>query len=288
MTTSTADPQTAANYLNFINYAYTMYEKHPDSLTPPTPHDFPANYKISLYLTAEDPWTLPPYKRVFYGFLAAADDPSLPDILAVRGTEGLPEWINDFDVIPTSFTVPDSYIAGGFSNIFTSLAWRFPNGDPAELDSSLASTNAGVVFAGHSLGGAIVTMIALNYWYFSAPSAPFAIYTAASPAVGCTVFAQAFNELVPNSSRYINEFDGIASALDVLYTQVNGDGIELGSVDVWPTPGCEHSLETYLWLIDPAGYSLPSDCSWTASVERENFIKVVERRRLALSQPQPV
>ncbi|HEV3038569.1 MAG TPA: lipase family protein [Candidatus Angelobacter sp.] len=276
---SPVNPTSPADYLNFVNYAYEMYDNDPNSLTPPTPDDFPSNYSINLYLTAVDPWA---EQRVFYGFLAKSTDPKAPQILAVRGTDGLPEWLNNFNIVPASFPVPNTYVSGGFSNVFTTLQWEFPGKTLMDTKSALATTaNSGVVMAGHSLGGAIVTMIALYFWYTSPPTTPFWIYTAASPAVGCSEFADEFNTLVPNSSRFINQWDIVAGALDLIYTQVNGDGVPLESDDVWPTPGCEHSLYTYLWLIEPSAYPLHSDCSWGDLAKREVFAKIAVRRRTA-------
>jgi hypothetical protein len=274
----------AANTLNFVNYAYEMFENNPGNLSPPTPPDFPTNdYKIVANLTAVNPWA----GREFFGFVAAPNNTASPVILAVRGTDGLPDWLNDFDIVPASFVVPNTWVAGGFSNLFTTLQWTAPGAAPVELKSMLATANGGVAFAGHSLGGAIVTMMALDFWYKNPPKIPFTIYTAASPAVGCSNFAQQFNRVVPNSSRFINDLDAVAGSLDAFYTQVNGDGIPLFSVDIFPTPLCEHSLETYLWLIDPKNYSLAQSCSWFDAAKREAFVTMTTKRRAARAKAQP-
>jgi hypothetical protein len=275
----------AANTLNFIKYAYEMFENNPDNLSPPPPPDFPTNYTILANLTAVNPWA----GREFFGFLTAPKDLASPSILAVRGTDGIPDWMNNFDLLPADFVVPNTWVAGGFSNLYTTLQWTAPGagGAPVELKSMLAKANAGVAFAGHSLGGAIVTMMALALWYQNPPRFPFTIYTAASPAVGCSNFAQQFNQVVPNSSRFINDLDLVAGSLDAIYTQVNSDGIPLFSADIFPTPGCEHSLFTYLWLIDPKNYSLAQDCSWLDAARREVFATMTTKRRAARAKAQP-
>jgi hypothetical protein len=274
----TITEQQAAGYLKFVDYAYTMFGEDGTNLVPLPPPDFPENYKILVYLNAVDPVD---EVRVFFGFLAYATDGSAPAVLAIRGTYDLVEWLNDADVLPEPFEpIPGSYIAAGFDDLYATIGWRTLDTSAFDPVAAIKSQAQGVVVAGHSLGGALGTLMIAS-WVSALPilNAGLSICTAASPAVGDETFASGFNTLVANSSRYINELDGVASVLDPIYTQVNGDGIPLGpSWDIIPTPGCEHSLDSYLWLMDPGSYSLPSDCSWADAVRRERLKTVVQAR----------
>jgi hypothetical protein len=273
-------------YLGFVDYAYAMYGQDGTNLTPPTPSDFPTNYQVVTYLNAVDPIS---DTRVFFGFLAYATDGSAKAVLAIRGTYNLVEWINDVDVYPVPFApIPNSFVASGFDKLYSTVGWINVDGTQFDLRSRLAASATGVVVAGHSLGGALGTML-ISSWLSAFPilNDGISIITAASPAVGDGTFAAGFNNLVQNSARFINVLDSVAGSLDWIYTQVNGYGIELGpSWDVVPSPGCEHSLNTYLWLLEPGGCSALGDCCWADATAKKNLQTVVEakRGRRAISQ----
>jgi hypothetical protein len=277
----TLTKQQAAYYLNFVNYAYTMYGQDGTNLMPPTPPGFPKNYKILAYLNAVDPVF---GSRVFFGFLAYATDGSTPAILAIRGTYNLSEWINDADIYPEPFPpIPGSYVAAGFWKLWDTVGWINPDTTPCDALAAVQSQATGVIMAGHSLGGALGTLLMAS-WISALPilNAGLTLCTAASPAVGDSTFATGFNTLVENSYRYINVLDGVAGSLDLIYTQVNGDGHQLGpSWDVYPSPLCEHSLETYLWLLVPGPCSQLGDCCWT-DLEKKQRLQIVVEARLAL------
>ncbi|WKY12666.1 hypothetical protein Q1695_003901 [Nippostrongylus brasiliensis] len=68
----------------------------------------------------------------------------------------------------------------------------------------------GVVFTGHSLGGAIAAMSAVKAVKLGLLSTEqVTIYTYGEPRVGDYTFAKNFDELVRNSYRVVNRFDSV-------------------------------------------------------------------------------
>lgn len=268
-------------YLQFVNAAYAMYEADPNNLTPAA-QGFPdSSYQILMYLTATDPES---GVRVFFGFIAAdpANTQTKPGIIAIRGTDNYSEWMTDFDATPTPFApFPGSYVATGFDEFASGIVWVDPNGQTCDPVATLGEAYPkGFVMTGHSLGGAIATLVAAG-WLAAVPQLMMTLVTAASPAVGDAAFANAFNAVAQNLSwRYINYFDVVASAFDAFYTQVSNE-IGLYSFDIIATPGCEHSLETYIYLLSPNGTPCTSGCC-IIDEDRKQYMRTVFSQRRAL------
>lgn len=247
--------QQVIDYLGFVNSAYLMYGQDGTDLTPP-PLGFPPGYAVLCYLNSVDPAS---GVRVFFGFIAGNPSVPGPAVLAIRGTYNYSEWLTDFHADPTPFPpLPGSNVATGFYEFYQGLQWLLPDKSEADAMEVLKSNNQGVVLTGHSLGGAIATLLMASYMS-AIPSLMLTLVTAASPAVGDYEFYTQFNSLVANSYRYINDFDTVASFLDTFYYQVN-TGIQLYSFDIWFTPECEHSLQTYIYLLSPPGTACNTSC----------------------------
>lgn len=254
-------------YLGFVNSAYLMYGQDGTDLTPP-PQDFPPGWKVLSYLNSVDPVT---GVRVFFGFIAGNPSVPGPGVLAIRGTYNFSEWLTDFDAIPTPFPpLPGSYVATGFYEFYQGLQWILPDKSAVDPATIIKANNEGIVLTGHSLGGAIATLMMASYMA-AIPSLKLSLVTAASPAVGDYQFYTEFNTLVKNSYRYINDFDTVASFLDAFYYQVN-TGIQLYSFDILFTPECEHSLETYIYLLSPSGTPCNTSCC-IFSAEQKNCLE---------------
>ena len=268
-------------YLEFVNAAYTMYETDPNNLTPKA-QGFPdSKYEILIYLTSIDPSS---GSRVFFGFIAT--DPSAagskPGILAIRGTDNFCEWLTDFDATPIEFLpFPGSYVATGFDEFLNGIKWLDADGEAVKVDASLAlNWPKGLVLAGHSLGGALATLLAAS-WLSAINALKLTLVTAACPACGDELFQTRFDELAGERSwRYINEGDVVASSLDLFYCQVE-NGIDLFSFDILPTPTCEHSLETYLYLLSPEETPCTSHCCFFDEAAKSRLRQLLEERRQA-------
>jgi hypothetical protein len=284
----------AITYLNFVNSAYLMYGQDGHDLRPPA-IDIPPGYAITAYMSSIDPES---GKRVFFGFLAGSPNLQAPAILAIRGTYNFSEWLSDADLLPVAFPPysndqSTAYVETGFYEFYQGIAWLPPHGSGADFMSTLdavGTNHQGIVIVGHSLGGSMGTLVAADL-SVSAPNLKVQLVTAASPATGDETFAGMFNAMVPNSYRYINDFDTVASFLDGLYTQVD-TGIQLYSFDIYPTPECEHSLFTYIYLLSPDGTPCTTDCcivsgdSETRSQVR--LLHAMRQRRLVALRERPL
>jgi hypothetical protein len=180
----------------------------------------------------------------------SATDPA--DIfIAVRGTEGVWEWIQDFKFLPRSFpNVPGSGLTeDGFTCMYLSFSFT-PSPSTAFMQDlkALLPSNAMVTVAGHSLGAAIATLLALDMSVNT--TFPVILYTLASPRVGDLSFHNLFNHVVPNAYRVANRLDIVTkNPSPPLYWHV-GDETELvpGSATKFSL-GCEHFLSTYFNML---------------------------------------
>ncbi len=266
--------ENAANLAQFLDYAYTFSAGAlPGDYPPPFPLGLPAGYTIvALAQAVDDFWgyTNPQY----YGIVAVTAGQI---VVAIRGTGDITEWLIDFEFPFSTF----QQIGGagsveyGFYSVFSTMAFVDPNGNPFNLTAYLINALASnpeteIVIEGHSLGGAIVSMLALVTVYENAALRnATTVYTFASPAPGDGNFAGFYNNNGPQTWRIWNPWDLVTSTPPALvgYVQVAGGGVKLA-----PTIGqleqydflsidCNHSLLTYQWLLDSSFPLLPS-CEW--------------------------
>jgi pimeloyl-ACP methyl ester carboxylesterase len=119
-----------------------------------------------------------------------------------------------------------------------------------------------VTICGHSLGGALATLLALDLAANTAFAEP-AVYTYGSPRTGDSLFAATYDQVVKNSYRVTNRLD-VVTALPPTFV---GYEHVLTPYELNParlvkcTLICEHSLATYLHLLSlqTGGPVLPLD-----------------------------
>jgi pimeloyl-ACP methyl ester carboxylesterase len=199
-------------------------------------------------------------------------------VLAIRGTDNYLEWFTDFNAFPTHFPpLPGSNVATGFYEFYQGLQWILPDKSAVDPTSIIQANQEGIVLTGHSLGGAIATLMMASY-LAAIPALKLSLVTAASPAVGDFQFFTQFNALTSNSFRYINELDIIASFLDLFYYQVN-IGFSFHSFDIIPSPACEHSLQTYIYLLSPPGTPCNTNCCIGNPEERNALSELYKGRK---------
>lgn len=272
----------AISYFNFVNSAYLMFGQDGLNLRP-IPVDIPRGYAVTDYMSSIDPDS---GQRVFFGFLAQSPKLQAPAILAIRGTYDISEWYTDADILPVEFapySTPKAtaYVATGFYEFYQGIEWLSAHGSGSKFMKTLdvvKGNQQGVVIVGRSLGGSMATLMAADLSVI-APKLKVQVVTAASPATGDQVFGAAFKRLVPKSYRYINDLDTIASSLDAFYRQV-ATGIRLISYDIYPTPGCEHSLLTYIYLLSPDGTPCTTDCCILSDdMDTRNRVRILHEMR---------
>jgi predicted lipase len=243
------DPVKAAYYGEFVKAVVAMYLSDPDNLQP-APKDFiPGPWKLSAWITMSDfDWQNKKLTEIpkFYGIVVRQIANPNNRIIAIRGTQGGVEWLDDANsIIQVPFQqVPGSgMVAFGFEQIYSTLqvtpvplstqgsaAAAAPklSGSFAEQLAQLAAHEeaqlgtaqeaAGnslrlprpTVVTGHSLGSALATLFVAENSANNAFNITL-ISTLASPKVGNQKFVDFFNGLSAkqpfDSWRIVNTLD---------------------------------------------------------------------------------
>lgn len=202
---------------------------------------------------------------VSFGFVA--QDPAGNVVVAIRGTEGIYEWLQDatFLAVKCPFLAGAGMTEDGFTAVYGSLK-NAPGLAGVPLVKILGSLPypkpaTSLTICGHSLGGALATLLALDVaanGKFLQPT----VYTYASPRTGDPQFADTYNQVVPKTCRVANRFDLVPKVpLPPLYEHVQ-TLFELNPMlRVKMDLLCEHHLTSYLYLLSRlgAGPVLPLD-----------------------------
>jgi predicted lipase len=184
-------------------------------------------------------------------------------VIAIRGTEGTLEWIHDADflLVPCPFLTGAGHTEDGFTAMYESLRTGVVANSPTVVNAlpklSFPRSVSSVTICGHSLGGALATLLALDVAANTVYKNP-SVYTFGSPRTGDSLFASTYDQVVKNSYRVANRLDIVPT----LPPPVDYDHVlnpyELNPIQLLPLPpkilvkfdpGCEHSLQTYLYLL---------------------------------------
>jgi hypothetical protein len=236
------DTAEAFLYGQFVQAAYLMYaQQNPDPLRP-EPVGIPDGYELGAWIHMSD-FILADEIPKFYGIVAFNQANPDSRIIAIRGTEGAIEWIDDAAAIPVPFRqVPSAgRVAQGFDKIYSTLKVvkrplpefaahaeaavpeTFSGSFADQLEQLATSREAerGItrpriadgsrpqrptIVAGHSLGSSLATLFVME----NASKRKFDISmlcTFASPRVGDTQFMHTFNQLPIDSWRIVNSPD---------------------------------------------------------------------------------
>lgn len=272
------DLSKAIEFAQLLNAAYAI---QPDDLTSAAGQQVTAGgraYTVLSSIYANDLATdMNPEggnNRVSIGLICQANGTGEVAI-AIRGTEGIWEWIHDlqFLLVPCPIVAASGNTEDGFTAMYRSLRTGVDAGSPT-VAQSLATLAANppitsVTICGHSLGGALATLVAFDVAVNSAFREP-TVYTYASPRTGDSSFANTFNHVMKNSFRIASRMDVVPHVpLPPLYEHVL-TSYELNPVQLLPLPPkvlvkwdlqCQHSLDTYLYLLSlrAGGTVLPLD-----------------------------
>lgn len=235
------DPGKAAFYGQFVAAAYAMYAVNNNDLRP-APKNLPAGWELSAWIHMKD-FLFQITEMKFYGIVV--HEVANPDnrIIAIRGTEGIVEWLDDaasIVMVPFRQVPSAGRVAFGFDNIYSTMkvvpvphaarAVAPPAAEP-ELAGSFADqleqlalrreAERGVahefaagrmrrerptIVTGHSLGSALATLFVLENSVKHKFDIPL-ISTLASPKVGNLEFVHVFNALPLTSWRIVNVRD---------------------------------------------------------------------------------
>ena len=145
---------------------------------------------------------------VFFGFVLRSDRDQL---MVFRGTQTQAEWVSNIRSgqrrYPTDLAEPQlGWVHNGFLTIATSQLR--PN--PAELADEVLDPGLPLYITGHSLGGALATIAAMDLAHRVPGLADrIRLYTYAAPRVGDPSFPESFRRLVPNAYRVANVADTV-------------------------------------------------------------------------------
>ncbi|WP_134704863.1 lipase family protein [Ammoniphilus sp. YIM 78166] len=133
------------------------------------------------------------------GYIAESDEEI---IVAFRGTETNWDRLTDLSTRPVSFPfVPQGgEVARGFLILYRLIRFQLGN------TLGKLSSQKRLFVTGHSLGGALATMAALDIAVNTKFKRPI-VYTFASPRVGTSTFADTYNRIVKCSFRIYNVND---------------------------------------------------------------------------------
>jgi triacylglycerol lipase len=291
------DPKQAAFYGQFVAAAYDMYASNQVDLRP-APKNIPVGWELSAWINMSD-FFFQIEDPKFYGIVV--HEIANPDnrIIAIRGTEGIVEWLDDASsivMVPFKQAPSAGRVAFGFDKIYSTMkVVPVPRPAPAtaefiepELTGSFGDqleqlalrreTERGVVHAfaegrnrrdrptivtGHSLGAALTTLFVLE----DSLKHKFDISlvsTLASPKVGNLEFKQIFDSLPLTSWRIFNTRDVVPKIPPTIPFVVDYEHVDAAySFDSSPFAkknlGCYHSLDTYLHWLN-GGLPLAPEC----------------------------
>lgn len=231
----------------FILAAYDLFAQgDPGTFAPP------AGYNLVSKVYADDITDDSSDFKVF-GFIARSNNDV---VVAIRGTEGVLEWIGDFELALGRFPFANAgNVEQGFNGFYSSFHTAPNNTSPRVVDALTDLIAGGGVktlrITGHSLGSALATMLALDVAANAVFTTPV-VYTFASPRVGDKVFAGTYDSLIETSWRIanVNDIVPLLPPQFVGYVHVDAE-YPINSDDRCKhTVACWHSMETYLSTLD--------------------------------------
>ena len=258
------DLNSAILYAELVNAAYAIAPANNTNAAGQVVTAGAASYQVVTSIFANDLATdMNPARgnsRVSIGLILQAATGNT--VIALRGTEGIREWIHDaeFLMVPCPILPGSGHTEDGFTAMYLSMTTTL---DPAcpSVTRSLPTLNfpkpvTSLAICGHSLGGALATLLALDVAAHTAFKNP-AVYTYASPRTGGPQFAATYNQVVPTTSRIAGRLDLVPKLpLPPVYEHVLGlyelNSVQLGippKILIKPDLVCLHILTSYLYLM---------------------------------------
>jgi hypothetical protein len=275
----TMNPATAVTWGPFIQAAYNQFVSDPGQVNPAAITGMPAGYTLVRTIQMTDSFG-PVQSRVFYGFVAVGGTPQTA-VVALRGTATTTEWWNDFlwDLVPFTRVSGGGNVAQGFCDIYNTFGTMTPGQQqstpaPATFAADVAQAaieglaaevdpaDLPVVVTGHSLGGALATLLVADLTANTQLRPQ--VWTFASPNVGDATFAARY--AAPNrvSWRIYNQADVVpyfpVDIFDHYQPVTTGYAINSLGKAKWSL-SCAHALNTYLHVLSPATVPLDPACS---------------------------
>lgn len=192
-----------ADYLLMaVEYAYNQYAQNNDA--------YPPSLKEGKQLSWYEPFESKEKCCGFTGLITGEgiEEGEEPILIALRGTEGVPEWISDLDFflkkIGTKSGKYEASVHSGFWNTFAkpgskSLQCQIQNQVKTLLTEN---KNRDIYITGHSLGAAVTALITVDIGILF-PNNNLITYNFASPRVGDDAFANIIDTFGKGSARQV-------------------------------------------------------------------------------------
>lgn len=165
----------------------------------------PSNYAVSHTIQARSISNI----RERFGFIIESPKEI---IIAFRGTISTTNWISNVKASQKKFKYikEECLTHRGFTDIYSSAR--------NEIISTInrLSPDKTITITGHSLGGALATLCAVDIAANTSYKSPN-LFTFGSPRVGDPAFTKAFTQYVRNSYRIANPFDVVTYAPPTIY-----------------------------------------------------------------------
>lgn len=255
--------QEAAKLGLLVLYAEDQYLADRLSLAPAPDPRLSPNWLIQGYLTASDAVyrrrrTMTEGEPTCYGYLA--QDMAHPSVFAaaIRGTDGIIEWIEDAEFLPTLHP-SGGLVESGFWDIYASMEYRPAAGQPLGAAQGLAAAveSGELIVLGHSLGSALATYLTFDLAAPALLGDRVQSVLFASPRPGNADFAKTFDQRVKAYQLYNYELDVVPRVpRGVDYTdlpRVKWIGIQAAMAKISFDLACHHHLVCYLSMLN---YSL--------------------------------
>lgn len=253
----------AADLAWLVIYAMDSYLSDRASLAPPPDPRLSPKWRILGYITGTDALfragrTLVAGEDVCYGYLAQLIAKPEVFVAAIRGTDGILEWIEDAQFVPRPHPVA-GMVEDGFYDIYDSLTYRPIDGGAFEAARGLAATvgSGELIVLGHSLGAALATYLTFEIAHplLLGNRAQGAFF--ASPRPGNAAFAKAFAARVAAYNVFNYELDVVTRIpLGPDYTDLlncHWIGVTSAKARIGFTLAGHHHLICYIAML--AGYA---------------------------------
>jgi len=250
-------------------FAEDMYTE--GALLPPAdPRIAAAGWDIVGYLTANDVLipepgaadrrlTVDRSQRVFYGFLAKSRMDPASFVVAVRGTDGLVEWLIDAEFLLIKHPIyPTTQVEQGFWGVYQSMnlvdaaTGAVINAKAAQ---GIAATVVGatVTITGHSLGSALATYLTLDVAVTLGSGVTACLF--ASPRTGDAAWAALFDKTVTNYQLYNYILDLVTHVPGLGYATLSKAAVlqpATAQANIRLDVFCNHHVICYCAMIDYA------------------------------------
>ena len=264
----TITPSTAANFSEAVYGVRTNTEVEFGFNQRHRGHGLAADWNLgAAHSVAGTSGTLTPTRSGFAAIVPGTSNRPQETVVAVRGTQTGVDWQSNL-AISATFSATGGLVHKGFHNVYTSIA----DGVLARLAALPASQRGTIHVTGHSLGGAVASLMAARIRREALGSVK--LYTYGAPRPGTGDFTSGLESLIgkPNIYRVYN-FEDIVPMVPLypyIHPPADDIGIRVGNSTANISPVAGHVMPT-------AYIPRVKERSWETLIERAPAIHNMRR-----------